>query len=163
MKKTILEKLHLKKLSLKKLQSLTAILALNTLPVGLAQASVGYESEVSQSRVLSDDRKNAIKLVTKEDSLKQLYFDHSLTHIQKHTDGSLTHQHQLALAHIEEAYQDDLDTLLDHYESELGQALTFNNEIQIENTKRWAEKEMLMLKEMRSAKIAEFNQQFSIS
>jgi hypothetical protein len=86
-----------------------------------------------------------------------------LTYIQKQTGGSLSYQHQLALALVEEAYQDDLDTLLDHYESELHHVIVLNDQIEIKSIKRWAEDELLMLKEMRSAKIAEFNQQFGIA
>jgi hypothetical protein len=153
----------MKKLLLKKLQSLTAILVLNTLPAGLLQASVGYEAEVSQARILSDDRKNALKKASQEDPLKQLYLENSLAYIQKQTGKTLSYQHQFALAIIEEAYQDDLDTLFDHYENELNHAFTLNDQAQIENTKRWVEGEMLRLKEMRSAKISEFSQQFGIS
>lgn len=153
----------MKKILLKKLQSLTAILALNTLPVGLAQASVIYEAEVSQARALIDDRKHTLKQAAQEDPLKRLYLDNTLAYIQKQTGGPLSYQHQFALALVEEAYQDDLDTLFDHYEEELHQVLSHNAEKQIQDTKRWVEKEMLVLKEMRSAKIAEFNQQFSIT
>lgn len=153
----------MKKLLLRKLQSLTAILVLNTLPAGVAQASVSYESEVAQARILSDDRRNTLKQDLQEDPLKRLYLENTLAYVQKHQDKSLSHQHQLALTLIEEAYQDDLDTLLDHYESELESAISANDESRIHSAKNWAEQEIAVLKEMRGAKIAEFNQQFSVS
>ncbi|MEP3350992.1 MAG: hypothetical protein ABJN96_13695 [Marinomonas sp.] len=153
----------MKKTFFKKLQSLTAILVLNTLPAGVAQASVSYESEVAQARVLSDDRRNTLKQDLQEDPLKRLYFENTLAYVQKHQDKPLSHQHHLALTLIEEAYQDDLDTLLDHYEFELESAILANDESRIHSAKNWAEQEIAVLKEMRSAKIAEFNQQFSVS
>ncbi|MFT2099691.1 hypothetical protein ACMUMQ_15235 [Marinomonas sp. 2405UD66-6] len=153
----------MKKVLLRKLQSLTAILVLNTLPAGVIQASVSYESEVAPARVLSDDRRNTLKQDLQEDPLKRLYFENTLTYVQKHQDKSLSHQHQLALTLIEEAYQDDLDTLLDHYESELESAVSANDESRIHSAKNWAEQEIAVLKEIRGAKIAEFNQQFSVS
>ncbi|WOD07391.1 hypothetical protein [Marinomonas sp. GJ51-6] len=153
----------MKKTFFKKLQSLTAILVLNTLPAGVAQASVSYESEVAQARVLSDDRRNTLKQDLQEDPLKRLYFENTLAYVQKHQDKPLSHQHHLALTLIEEAYQDDLDTLLDHYEFELESAISANDESRIHSAKNWAEQEIAVLKEMRSAKIAEFNQQFSVS
>jgi len=153
----------MKKTFFKKLQSLTAILVLNTLPAGVAQASVSYESEVAQARVLSDDRRNTLKQDLQEDPLKRLYFENTLAYVQKHQDKPLSHQHHVALTLIEEAYQDDLDTLLDHYESELESAISANDESRIHSAKNWAEQEIAVLKEMRSAKIAEFNQQFSVS
>ncbi|MEP0071618.1 MAG: hypothetical protein ABJE79_02870 [Marinomonas sp.] len=153
----------MKKTFFKKLQSLTAILVLNTLPVGLAQANIGYESETVQSRALTEDRKNTLKLASQEEPIKRLYFENSLTHIQKQTGHTLSYEHQLALAFIEEAYQDDLDALLDYYEAELESAISANDESRIHSAKHWAEQEIAVLKKMRGAKIAEFNQQFSIT
>ncbi|MGR0277646.1 hypothetical protein ACUM5Y_01200 [Marinomonas dokdonensis] len=153
----------MKKTFFKNLQSLTAILVLNTLPAGVAQASVSYESEVAQARVLSDDRRNTLKQDFQEDPLKRLYLENTLAYVQKHQDKPLSHQHHLALTLIEEAYQDDLDTLLDHYEFELESAILANDESRIHSAKNWAEQEIAVLKEMRSAKISEFNQKFSVS
>ena len=76
-----------------------------TLPVGLAQASVIYEAEVSQARALIDDRKHTLKQAAQEDPLKRLYLDNTLTYVQKQTGGSLSYQHQLALALVEEQQQ----------------------------------------------------------
>ncbi|MCB5160383.1 hypothetical protein [Marinomonas algarum] len=87
----------------------------------------------------------------------------TLAYVQKYEAKSYSHQHQLALALIEEAYQDDLDALLDHYESELKSAAVANNELGIQNAKDWAKQEMVLLKEARAAKITEFNQSFSVS
>lgn len=151
----------MKKVFLKKLQSLTAILVLNTVPVSFAQTGgVNYEAEVLQARVLSDDRKSTLKNAgSQTDSLKQLYFDNSLTYIQNHTEKASSYQHQVALALVEEAYQDDYDTLLDQYERELEDAAP--ESIQI--AKRRVEDQLQDLKEVRRSKIAEFNQQFGIT
>lgn len=155
----------MKKVFLKKLQSLTAILVLNTVPVSFAQTGgVNYEAEVLQARVLSDDRKSTLKSADSQtDSLKQLYFDNSLTYIQKHTEKAASYQHQVALALVEEAYQDDYDTLLDQYERELEDAATNSNPESIQIAKRRVEDQLQDLKEMRRSKIAEFNQQFGIT
>lgn len=155
----------MKKVFLKKLQSLTAILVLNTVPVSFAQTGgVNYEAEVLQARVLSDDRKSTLKSADSQtDSLKQLYFDNSLTYIQKHTEKAASYQHQVALTLVEEAYQDDYDTLLDQYERELEDAATNSNPESIQIAKRRVEDQLQDLKEMRRSKIAEFNQQFGIT
>ncbi|UTV97744.1 hypothetical protein KDW99_10520 [Marinomonas rhizomae] len=155
----------MKKVFLKKLQSLTAILVLNTVPVSFAQTGgVNYEAEVMQARVLSDDRKSTLKSVDSQtDSLKQLYFDNSLTYIQKHTEKAASYQHQIALALVEEAYQDDYDTLLDQYERELEEAAAHSNPESIKIAKRRVEEQLQDLKEMRRSKIAEFDQQFGIT
>lgn len=155
----------MKKVFLKKLQSLTAILVLNTVPVSFAQTGgVNYEAEVLQARVLSDDRKSTLKSADSQtDSLKQLYFDNSLTYIQKHTEKAASYQHQVALALVEEAYQDDYDTLLDQYERELEDAATNSNPESIQIAKRRVEDQLQDLKEIRRSKIAEFNQQFGIT
>ncbi|MGO3740586.1 MAG: hypothetical protein ACTJGG_14100 [Marinomonas foliarum] len=155
----------MKKVLLKKLQSLTAILVLNTVPVSFAQASnISYEAEVLQARVLVDDKRNALKSVHyQKDTLKQLYFDNSLTYMQKHSKKAATYQHQVALALVEEAYQDDYDTLLDQYERELEDATANSNPESIHIAKRRVEDQLQDLKEMRRSKIAEFNQQFGIT
>lgn len=155
----------MKKVFLKKLQSLTAILVLNAVPVSFAQTGgVNYEAEVLQARVLSDDRKSTLKSADSQiDSLKQLYFDNSLTYIQKHTEKAASYQHQVALALVEEAYQDDYDTLLDQYERELEDAAANSNPESIQIAKRRVEHQLQDLKEMRRSKIAEFNQQFGIT
>ena len=153
----------MKKVFLKKLQSLTAILVLNTVPVGFAQASVGYEAEVLQARVLSDDRKSTLKGVgVKLDPLNQLYLDNSLAYIQKHAQQPSNYQHQVALALVEEAYQDDFDALLDQYEHELN-VVASNDPVQTKVLKDWVEEELQGLKNMRDSKNAEFNQQFGIT
>jgi|TARA_R110000764_G_C10951226_1_gene377197 hypothetical protein len=153
----------MKKIFLKKLQSLTAILVLNTVPIGFTQASVGYEAEVLQARVLSDDRRSTLKGVgVKLDPLNQLYLDNSLAYIQKHAQQPTNYQHQVALALVEEAYQDDFDALLDQYEHELN-VVASNDPVQTKVLKDWVEEELQGLKNMRDSKIAEFNQQFGIT
>ncbi|MFT6653752.1 MAG: hypothetical protein ACJAWI_000496 [Marinomonas primoryensis] len=151
----------MKKLFLKKLQSLTAILVLNAVPVSFAQSSISYEAVGSLTRVLTDERKNTLASVgAQERSLKQLYLDNSLAYIQKHADQPTNYQYQLALALVEEAYQDDYDTLLDQYEHELGHAVTVANPDLAATIKNKAEEELMTLKIMRRSKIAEFNRQF---
>ena len=153
----------MKKVFLKKLQSLTAILVLNTVPVSFAQTSIGYDAEISSARIVSDERRSASKnSVTAKDSLKQLYFDNSLAYIQKHTEQAASYQHQVALALVEEAYQDDYDTLLDQYERELENAVATADSDTIETVKSKVESQLQDLKDMRRMKIAEFNQQFGI-
>ncbi|WP_219704048.1 hypothetical protein [Marinomonas lutimaris] len=155
----------MKKVFLKKLQSLTAILVLNTVPVSFAQTGgINYEAEVLQARVLTDDRKNTLKSADSQtDSLKQLYFDNSLAYIQKHSEQTAGYQHQVALALVEEAYQDDYDTLLDTYERELEGAVASNDVDRIEGAKSLVEDQLQELKAIRRAKIAEFNRQFGLS
>jgi hypothetical protein len=155
----------MKKVFLKKLQSLTAILVLNTVPVSFAQTGgINYEAEVLQARVLTDDRKNTLKSADSQtDSLKQLYFDNSLAYIQKHSEQTAGYQHQVALALVEEAYQDDYDTLLDTYERELEGAVASNDVDRIEGAKSLVEDQLQELKAIRSSKIAEFNRQFGLS
>jgi hypothetical protein len=155
----------MKKVFLKKLQSLTAILVLNTVPVSFAQTGgINYEAEVLQARVLTDDRKNTLKSAgSQTDSLKQLYFDNSLAYIQKHSEQTAGYQHQVALALVEEAYQDDYDTLLDTYERELEGAVASNDVDRIEGAKSLVEDQLQELKAIRRAKIAEFNRQFGLS
>ncbi|MGO2355329.1 MAG: hypothetical protein ACTH58_11420 [Marinomonas foliarum] len=152
----------MKKVLLKKLQSLTAILVLNTVPVSFAQASnISYEAEVLQARVLVDDKRNALKSVHyQKDTLKQLYFDNSLTYIQKHSKKAATYQHQVALALVEEAYQDDYDTLLDQYELELENVTDANGRMTAKNR---VKEQLQDLKVMRCTKIAEFDRQFGIT
>ncbi|QRV24150.1 hypothetical protein [Marinomonas foliarum] len=152
----------MKKVLLKKLQSLTAILVLNTVPVSFAQASnISYEAEVLQARVLVDDKRNALKSVHyQKDTLKQLYFDNSLTYIQKHSKKAATYQHQVALALVEEAYQDDYDTLLDQYELELENVTDANGRMTAKNR---VKEQLQDLKVMRGTKIAEFDRQFGIT
>ncbi|NVK72915.1 hypothetical protein C0J08_11420 [Marinomonas sp. CT5] len=157
----------MKKVFLKRLQSLTAILVLNTVPFSFAQTDTSvsrYDVEVIQANVLTDDRKNISKNTdSQKDSLKQLYFDNSLAYIQKHTEQTASYQHQVALALVEEAYQDDYDTLLDQYERELENAVASNDQGGIENAKSKIESQLQDLKTMRLKKIAEFNQQFGMS
>ncbi|RBP84803.1 hypothetical protein [Marinomonas rhizomae] len=154
----------MKKVFLKKLQSLTAILVLNTVPASFAQTGMGYDAEISSARIVSDERRGASKgPITATDSLKQLYFDNSLAYIQKHTEQAVSYQHQVALALVEEAYQDDYDTLLDQYESELENAVATADLGTIEVVKSRVESQLRDLKDMRRAKIAEFNQQFGIT
>lgn len=154
----------MKKVFLKKLQSLTAILVLNTVPVSFAQTGMGYDAEISSARIVSDERRSASKnSVTAKDSLKQLYFDNSLSYIQKHTEQVASYQHQVALALVEEAYQDDYDTLLDTYERELEGAVASNDVDRIEGAKSLVEGQLQELKAIRSSKIAEFNRQFGLS
>lgn len=154
----------MKKVFLKKLQSLTAILVLNTVPVSFAQTGMGYDAEISSARIVSDERRSASKnSVTAKDSLKQLYFDNSLAYIQKHTEQAASYQHQVALALVEEAYQDDYDTLLDTYERELEGAVASNDVDRIEGAKSLVEGQLQELKAIRSSKIAEFNRQFGLS
>jgi hypothetical protein len=154
----------MKKVFLKKLQSLTAILVLNTVPVSFAQTGMGYDTEISSARIVSDERRSTSKnSVTATDSLQQLYFDNSLAYIQKHTEQAASYQHQVALAMVEEAYQDDYDSLLDQYESELKDAVASADHDRIEITKNRVERQLQDLKDMRRTKIAEFNQQFGIT
>ena len=154
----------MKKVLLKKLQSLTAILVLNALPVSFAQTSVGYEAEVLQTRAFTDERRNTLSNTrSPSKDLKQLYLDNALVYVQKRTEQPISYQHQMALALVEEAYQDDFDALLDHYEHELAQLSHGNDVDLIEATKRNVEDQLLALKAMRDAKIVEFNQQFSLS
>jgi len=150
----------MKKVFLKKLQSFTAILVLNTVPVGFAQTGISYEAEVLQARAITDDKKNTLKSAgAQTDTFKQLHFDNSLAYIQKHTEQAASYQHQVALALVEEAYQDDFDTLLDHYEREVANA----DPAQLEVAKSKIKEELQQLKNMRHSKIAEFNQQFDIT
>ena len=154
----------MKKVFLKKLQSLTAILVLNTIPVGFAQTSIGYEAEMTSTRIVSDDRKGVFKAsYTPSDSLKQLYFDNSLTYIKKHSERAVSYQHQVALAMVEEAFQDDYDILLDTYEKELGKAVAANDLDRIQNAKSRVEDQLQELKDIKNSKIAEFNKRFGIS
>lgn len=154
----------MKKVLLKKLQSLTAILVLNTLPVSFAQANVGYEAEALQARVLTDERKNGLHYVgSPTNDLKRLYFDNALVYVEKHNQQPLSEQHKMALALVEEAYQDDFDALLDHYEHELSMFSSNDDANLIEATKRNVAEELLALKAMRDAKIVQFNQQFGLS
>ena len=154
----------MKKVLLRKLQSLTAILVLNTATVSLVQASgIGYEAEPLQARVLADDRRNSLKSSQAQpDTLNQLYFENSLAYVQKHSDKSLSYQHQVALAMVEEAYQDDYDALLDQYEREIEDAAASLDYERIEMTKNRVEDQLQDLKAMRRAKIAEFDRQFSV-
>jgi hypothetical protein len=154
----------MKKSFFKKLQSLTAILVLNTVPVSFAQSSISYEAVGSLTRVLTDERKNTrTSIGAQECSLKQLYLDNSLAYIQKHADQPTNYQHQLALALVEEAYQDDYDTLLDQYERELENVVASANLDTVETVKNRVENQLQDLKDMRRTKIADFNQQFGIS
>ncbi|WP_441864297.1 hypothetical protein [Marinomonas sp.] len=63
---------------------------------------------------------------------------------------------------MEEAYQDDYDTLLDQYERELENAVATADSDTIETVKSKVESQLQDLKDMRRMKIAEFNQQFGI-
>ena len=155
----------MKKVLLKKLQSLTAILVLNTVPASFAQASIiGYETEVLQARVLVDDRRNSLKAERSQaDILKPLYFDNSLTYIQKYIKEAASYQHQVALALVEEAYQDDYDMLLDQYERELENVSSKSDPESAKIAKRLVEDQLQDLKDLRSAKINEFNQHFGIT
>lgn len=162
---TLIKKISMKKVFFKKLQSLTAILVLNTVPVGFAQAGgVNYEAEVLQARVLSDDRKSTLKSAgSQTDTLKQLYFDNSLTYIQKHIEQASSYQHQVALALVEEAYQDDYDALLDQYELEIESAVANSDPKSIKIAKHGIISQLQDLKRMRRAKIAEFNRKFGVT
>ncbi len=58
----------MKKLFLKKLQSLTAILVLNAVPVSFAQSSISYEAVGSLTRVLTDERKNTLLVLVRKNA-----------------------------------------------------------------------------------------------
>ena len=151
--------MSMKKYFFKKLQSLTAILVLNTIPASFAQTDMGYDTEALQARVLCDDRKGALKRVKQQaDSLNRLYLDNSLAYIQKYVAPQTNYQHQMALALIEEAYQEDFDALLDKYEKERG--VVASNSHNFVAVEAHAEEGLKALKDMRDAKIVEFNRQF---
>jgi hypothetical protein len=76
---------------------------------------------------------------------------------------ALIHQYQMALALIEEAYQDDYDELLDLYEQALNEAISEHDSVKIEETKEKIFDELMRLKRIKIAKIDEVSKQFEIS
>ncbi|MBD5771899.1 hypothetical protein [Marinomonas colpomeniae] len=175
----------MKKIFLRRLRSLTAILVLNTVPVSFAETGLNYEVEVLQARVLSNDRKNTLNSKSGTIPLERLYLENTVAHMQEEISqkvlggqsatrlsatqlnsqkmDALIHQYQMALALIEEAYQDDYDELLDLYEQALHEAISEHDSAKIEETKEIIFDELMQLKLIKIAKIDEVSKQFEIS
>ncbi|MBR7889922.1 hypothetical protein J9B83_13425 [Marinomonas sp. A79] len=148
----------MKKALLKKLQSLTAILALNTLPLSIAHATVAYEAEALQARVLTEEKRTErLDRSVLPESLSTLFFENSLAFIQKNTSENCSDQTLLALALIEESYQDEYDALLDRFELSLLDA----SPIKTERLKREALETLSLLKSARDESIEDIKRQLS--
>lgn len=158
----------MKKILFKRLQSLTAILVLNTVPVSFAQTSTSFATQSISSSIPVDERRQSFgKKPAQDTALSQLYFQHSLAYIQKNASPSVlssnTHQYHMALAMVEEAYQDHFDDVLDTYEKALNDAAQNQDPNRVKEAKLAAEKDLAQLKVIRKQKVDEFSRQFGVA
>lgn len=156
----------MKKVILKKLQSLTIIALLNAVLPAFSETDVSFDGTTpfvkgltKEGEEVLNEREEGIEAL----SLKQLYLKNSYEHIQRHSTGpdkAASAPYQMALALVEEVYQDDYDDLLDEYEKKRDQFL--NDPLKISEIKVNLEREVEWLKQLRQIKIEELKTQFSV-
>ncbi|SBS34149.1 hypothetical protein MSP8887_03023 [Marinomonas spartinae] len=151
----------MKKVFFKKLQSLTAILVLNTMPVSYTQASTVFSTQPVSSGVVVNERRQSRGTSSPHATLQSLYFQNSLDHIKRNAESANGSYH-VALAMVEEAYQDHFDEVLDAYEEALKKADVNQDPKLVAEAKVSAKTELEQLKLIRSKKLDEFARQFGV-
>lgn len=146
----------MKKTLLKKLQSLTAILALNAMPMSIAHATIAYEAEALQASILTEEKKaERLGRSVPSESFKTLFLENSLASFQKSAKAEHSDQTLMALALIEESYQDQYDALLDRFEF----ALSASNSVDLNRIKAEAQDALLALKSIRASQMEDVKRQ----
>ncbi|MBJ7554089.1 hypothetical protein [Marinomonas spartinae] len=149
----------MKKVLFKRLQSLTAILVLNTMPVSYTQASTVFSTQPASSGIVVNERRESRGTSSPHVTLQSLYFQNSLDRIKRDAESNNASYH-VALAMVEEAYQDHFDEVLDTYEAALKNAAINQDPKLVVEAKTSAKTELAQLKSIRSKKLDEFARQF---